>query len=77
MYKNETLLYPSDLLNIFVIMNLFLGLPLLGAAYCPKYKGGHISKRAGQKNSFLCIMCTRHTTDDESMTNSAGSFNMP
>ena len=72
MFENENVLYTFKLLNIFVIMKFFIGPPLLVATYWTKWKGGHISKRTHQPNSFLCIMGARHTMDDESMTNSAG-----
>ena len=41
-----------------------------------KYKRCHISKRTHQPNSFLCITGSRHTWDDESMTNTAGYFKL-
>ncbi len=39
-------------------------------------KGGHISKRTRQPNSFLCITGSRHTWDDESMSISPGYFKL-
>ena len=77
MFENAFVLYKYALLNIFVIIKFFVGPPLLGAPYGLKCKGGHISKRTNDTNSFLCIMGTRHTIDDESMAKSARQFEMP